>query len=193
MNSLDLTILLLISTTHAAPLGGKSSQKRKYSVTILNDSSVGDFIGTVHTWLAIRSPDKETTYFSFSHVKGATWKVVPGESSHAVKVGRDEDGGMTYVGRAWHEEDLVPAKVAPTHQGAFVAHSGLEHSKFDYEVFTIEGSRVAWQKPSTDEVVPPNALVVGHTRYGEPLYAGRALHEGFLVLGKVNAVFDIFV
>lgn len=53
---------------------------------------------------------------------------------NAVKVGRDEDGGMTYVGRAWHEEDLVPAKVAPTHQGAFVAHSGLEHSKFDYEV-----------------------------------------------------------
>ncbi|KAI5751686.1 hypothetical protein M8J77_009951 [Diaphorina citri] len=81
MNSLDLTILLLISTTYAAPLGGKSSQKRKYSVTVLNDSSVGDFIGTVHTWLAIRSPDKETTYFSFSHVKGATWKVVPGESS----------------------------------------------------------------------------------------------------------------
>ncbi|KAI5710961.1 hypothetical protein M8J75_012857 [Diaphorina citri] len=105
---------------------------------------------------------------------------------NAVKVGRDEDGGMTYVGRAWHEEDLVPAKVAPTHQGAFVAHGGLEHSKFDYEVFTIEGSRVAWQKPSTDEVVPPNALVVGHTRYGEPLYAGRALHEGFLVLGKVH-------
>lgn len=50
------------------------------------------------------------------------------------QVGRDEDGGRTYVGRSWHEGDLLPAKIAPSHGGAFVPYGGLEHSKFDYEV-----------------------------------------------------------
>lgn len=67
---------LLISSTSAAPISGSG-----YSVTILNDSSVGDMIGTVHTWLKLRAPSGDPTYFSFSHAEGATWKVVPGIST----------------------------------------------------------------------------------------------------------------
>ncbi|KAL1463777.1 hypothetical protein WDU94_015493 [Cyamophila willieti] len=37
-----------------------------YSVTIMNDSALGDFKGAVHTWLAITAPNKPTTYFSFT-------------------------------------------------------------------------------------------------------------------------------
>ncbi|KAL1463781.1 hypothetical protein WDU94_015494 [Cyamophila willieti] len=71
--------VLTASTVSAAP--APSSSKGNYSVTILNDSSLGDLMGTVHTWLKLKSPNKNTTYFSFSHAKGATWKIRPGVSS----------------------------------------------------------------------------------------------------------------
>lgn len=53
---------------------------------------------------------------------------------HALKVGKDLDGGNVYLGRARHEGDLIPAKVAPNHGGAFVPWGCKEHSKFEYEV-----------------------------------------------------------
>lgn len=53
---------------------------------------------------------------------------------NAVKVGVDKDGSPIYAGRAFHEGDLLPAKVSPSHGGAFVAWGGGEHSKFEYEV-----------------------------------------------------------
>lgn len=62
------------SSTENSIVSSKKSRKT-HSVTILNDSSLGDFVGTVHTWLLLRSPTKAPTYFSFSHAKGATWKV----------------------------------------------------------------------------------------------------------------------
>lgn len=52
----------------------------------------------------------------------------------AVEAGKDKDGGPLFVGRARHEDDLLPAKVAPNHGGAFVSWNCLEHSKFIYEV-----------------------------------------------------------
>lgn len=124
-------------------------------------------------------PAHHSGLYSWVHCSG-------GDVPHnAVKVGRDEDGGRTYVGRAWHECDLLPAKVAPSHGGAFVPWGGLEHSKIDYEVLASDSSRVAWQEASRGNV-PPHALVAGHTSSGEALYVGRTLHHGIMAAGKVQ-------
>lgn len=74
-------VLASLVICSAAPLGSSgSSSSSGYSVTILNDSSVGDLIGTVHTWLKLQGPSGDSMYFSFNHVEGATWKVLPGIS-----------------------------------------------------------------------------------------------------------------
>jgi len=48
--------------------------------------------------------------------------------------GRDSDGSTIYVGRAFHEGDMLPAKVIPDKGVAYVCHNGEEHPKDNYEV-----------------------------------------------------------
>lgn len=75
--------------------------------------------------------------FSFILVCTGVWVEVERYSplpSHAVCVGRDSDGQSLYAGRAYHEDDLLPAKVNPTHTKAYVCWGGLEHAKAQYEV-----------------------------------------------------------
>lgn len=52
----------------------------------------------------------------------------------AVHVGTDKEGVGLYAGRALHEGDLLPAKINPTHEVAYVCWGGEEHAKQDYEV-----------------------------------------------------------
>lgn len=52
----------------------------------------------------------------------------------AVHAGKDKDGGTLYVGRAHHEDDLLPAKVSQTHGGAYVPWGGQEHFKHHFQV-----------------------------------------------------------
>jgi hypothetical protein len=67
---------------------------------------------------------------------GLSWVPCSGGSApgDAVRAGQDQDGGPILAGRAFHEGDLLPAKVTPTHGCAFVSHAGQEHVKHDYEV-----------------------------------------------------------
>lgn len=39
--------------------------------------------------------------------------------------------------------------------------------------------------PTHSCVIPKNALIAGHTEYGEKLYIGRAYYKGHLIVGKV--------
>lgn len=55
---------------------------------------------------------------------------------NAVEAGHDSDGDPIYVGRALHCGELLPAKVIPNKQLAYVSASGLEHQKQDVEVLT---------------------------------------------------------
>ncbi|KAL1463780.1 hypothetical protein WDU94_015493 [Cyamophila willieti] len=74
--------LLTVSTTSGIPYPRRT--RTGYSVTIMNDSSLGDFKGAVHTWLAIRAPHKPTTYFSFTSAdfkRELIARVSPGRSS----------------------------------------------------------------------------------------------------------------
>ncbi|XP_049964112.1 uncharacterized protein LOC126484593 isoform X1 [Schistocerca serialis cubense] len=113
----------------------------------------------------------------------ATWvparagEVPPG----AVPGGYDNE--QLYVGRARHEGALIPGKVHPSHGVCYVAWGGQEHGKEEYEVLC--GCEAAWV-PAAQGQVPEGALPSGETEDGEPLFTGRAQHEGAMCVGKVQ-------
>ncbi|XP_069697238.1 uncharacterized protein [Periplaneta americana] len=100
----------------------------------------------------------------------------------ATVCGRDKDGSDLYVGRVLYEGDMLPAKVSPSHGGAFFSHGGAEHSCANYEV--LLGGNLMWQGASGGQV-PPGAVAVGQTANGEILYVGRVFHDATLTVGKV--------
>lgn len=53
---------------------------------------------------------------------------------NAVIAGHDIDGAPIYVGRSYHDGDLIPAKVIPSKQIAYIAYNGQEIAKYDYHV-----------------------------------------------------------
>jgi hypothetical protein len=52
----------------------------------------------------------------------------------AILAGQDKDGGPLYIGRAFYESDILPAKIVPKHGAAYVAYGGQEHLVSHYEV-----------------------------------------------------------
>lgn len=103
--------------------------------------------------------------------------------SNAILGGRDTDGAQIYVGRAHHEGELIPCKVLPTKQVAYVAHNGSEISKHSFEI--LIGSDVKWKRERNGKI-PQGAYPGGHAKGGETLYIGRAEHSRSLTVGKVH-------
>ncbi|XP_043478942.1 natterin-3-like [Leptopilina heterotoma] len=101
----------------------------------------------------------------------------------AVEGGRDVDGSSIYVGRAFHEGDMIPAKVIPDKNVAYVAWGGQEHPKSSYEVL-CQGE-FSWEFCGNGRI-PEDAVVGGQTSEGEPLYIGRVIHKGSQTIGKVQ-------
>jgi Protein of unknown function (DUF3421) len=87
------------------------------------------------------------------------------------------------VGRAFHEGDMVPAKVIPNKQSAFICYGGEEHAKDQIEV--LRSGSFVWEFCKGGEVAE-GAVEIGKTSDGEPLYMGRALHCGTQTPGKVQ-------
>ncbi|KAK7793959.1 hypothetical protein R5R35_005821 [Gryllus longicercus] len=106
-----------------------------------------------------------------------------GTPDGAVRAGRDRDGDPIFVGRAWHEGDLLPAKVVPNKGGAYVCWGGTEHHKDQYEVMC--DASAAWVDTQGGDV-PEGAVPIGQTSDGERLYMGRVMHDGALTPGKVH-------
>jgi hypothetical protein len=52
----------------------------------------------------------------------------------AILAGHDKDGGPLFIGRAFYESDILPAKVVPRHGAAYVSYGGQEHPVSHYEV-----------------------------------------------------------
>ncbi|XP_076628608.1 natterin-4 [Colletes latitarsis] len=102
---------------------------------------------------------------------------------NAVVGGRDADGTTIFVGRAFHEGDMLPAKVIPDKSVAYVCHNGEEHAKYDFEVLCL--GEFAWEFSSNGNI-PNDAIVAGQTSDGESLYVGRVLHNGSQTIGKVQ-------
>lgn len=66
---------------------------------------------------------------------------------NAVPAGRDKDGAPIFAGRAYHEGDLLPAKVVSSHRDAYVCWGGQEIAKSEFEVSSIHpvALRATWQ------------------------------------------------
>jgi hypothetical protein len=100
----------------------------------------------------------------------------------AVAGGRDSDGTVLYVGRAHHEGALIPGKLNISHGVVYVPWGGAEHAHADYEVLVGGGNWV----PVAGGAIPGNAIPAGESEDGEPLFVGRAHHEGSVTIGKVQ-------
>lgn len=93
------------------------------------------------------------------------------------------DGETLYVGRASHEGALIPGKVVPSHGVCYIAWGGAEVPKSEYDVLCdVAGLWVACSGAD----VPGQALQGGSSEDGEPLFIGRANHEGTITVGKVQ-------
>lgn len=78
----------------------------------------------------------------------------------AIRAGRDADGCNIYVGRAFHENDLLPAKVIPDKQLAFVSFDGCEFPKTEFEV--LRSGDFVWEF-ATNGTIPSNAIPIGNS------------------------------
>lgn len=101
----------------------------------------------------------------------------------AVLAGNDADGSPIFVGKAFHEGDLIPAKVIPSKNVAYVSYNGTEIPKQQYEVLC--NGNVSWV-PSSHGQIQHNAVVGGNTASGETLYIGRVHYMGSLTPGKIH-------
>lgn len=64
-----------------------------------------------------------------------SWRQGQPLPAHAVVAGRDCDGTTIYVGRVQHKRDLIPAKVIPMRNVAYVCYDGKEISYPSCEVY----------------------------------------------------------
>lgn len=103
----------------------------------------------------------------------------------AILAGHDCDGSQIYVGRAWHNGDQLPAKVIPSKRAAYVAYGGQEVFVDNYDMLCNGNVQWVSTHPSS-RAVPPFSVSGGQTADGEPLYIGRAHHEGSLTIGKMH-------
>lgn len=112
------------------------------------------------------------------------WTAADGVPEGAIMAGIDCDGTAIYIGKASHEDDVIPAKVLPAKESAYVCYGGEEFVKYELEVLC--GGPTKWVKSSQGEV-PPGAIPGGLTIDGEILYIGRGSHDGSLTVGKVQS------
>lgn len=111
---------------------------------------------------------------------GATADSMPED---ALEGGRDVDGDMIYVGRAFKDGDLMPAKVIPNKGGAYVCWGGVEEKVENFQV--LVGAGFIWS-PSENGNIMPGAVPAGNSSEGETLYVGRTEYEGNMCVGKVH-------
>lgn len=89
-----------------------------------------------------------------------------------------------YVARAKYEGALIPGKLVPSHGCVYIPWGGAENPVAEYEVLC--GASGTWV-PVSGDAMPPNALPAGESETGEPLFLGRASHDGTITVGKVQA------
>lgn len=120
-------------------------------------------------------------------MKGFSWQFIgpqtPFPYEAAVRAGRDADGSAIYAGRAFHEGDMIPAKVHPERRVAYICHGGEEIAKYEYEV--LRTGDFVWEFATNGEI-PIGAVECGKTADGEALYLARCLYRGTQTPGKVN-------
>lgn len=104
--------------------------------------------------------------------------------SQAVKGGKE--GNQTiYIGRAEHSGSLTPGKVLEGNKTCLVPWGCVANEKTtDYEILVCS-SDCNWVSAFGNNL-PANSFPAGRSEQGETLYIGRYLHEGSLIVGKVQ-------
>lgn len=113
-----------------------------------------------------------------SWVPAANGQVPAGAQPH----GEDANGEPIFVARARHAGALIPGKLVQSHGVAYVPWGGVENAYAEYEILVGGGQWV----PAQGANIPPNAFPGGESEEGEPLFVGRARHEGSVTVGKVQ-------
>lgn len=86
------------------------------------------------------TPQSHTSFVpEMSGPRWISWRQGQPLPAHAVVGGRDCDGSTIYVGRLQHNRDLLPAKVIPMKNVAYVCYDGKEISYTSCEVFINVG------------------------------------------------------
>ncbi|XP_026318572.1 uncharacterized protein LOC113229255 [Hyposmocoma kahamanoa] len=107
-------------------------------------------------------------------------------TNRAVVAGYEgHDGSPLWVIRARLEGELIPGKLAIKHHGAYIPWDGKENVVHSFEVCCARPETIRWIE-ARNGLIPPNAVAAGNTSNGEPLYIGRAKHQGSLTPGKVH-------
>lgn len=89
-----------------------------------------------------------------------------------------------YIARANHNNSLCPGKYVPSAGLAFIPWGHREHRKNGCEILC--GFNAIWVK-TKQNCIPTNAFIGGRSEVNnEPLYIGRAFHDGKLIPGKVH-------
>lgn len=101
----------------------------------------------------------------------------------ALPAGSEASGEPMFVARSTHEGALLPGKLVPSHGVCYVPWGGAEHPHQEYEVLCGGGN---WIRGDGGNI-PPQAVPAGESEDGEPLFVGRAHHEGSVTVGKVQA------
>jgi hypothetical protein len=117
---------------------------------------------------------------------GCSWQFVNVNGpfpDNMVRGGIDADGTVIFIGRAFHEGDMIPAKVMPDKNACYISHGGEEIPKEDFEV--LRSGSFVWEF-ATSGNLPEGAVSCGATSDGELLYIGRALYQGTQTPGKVQ-------
>ena len=104
---------------------------------------------------------------------------------NAVAGGTDVTGELLFIGRAFHNGEMVPGKIVPS-QGCLIIsdHSTvIRVTNFEYLVRPKKGELV-WVSSSNGQV-PSNSIPAGDDGRNS-LFIGRAQYGGSLVIGKVH-------
>ncbi|KAF6197508.1 hypothetical protein GE061_020134 [Apolygus lucorum] len=100
--------------------------------------------------------------------------------------GFDENGRDLFVGRAFKNNDLLPCYVTPESKCVFASGDVTGDKTFEYLVGGVvdaNGPKYSWLRNHRGDV-PPAAVTLGQTKYGDPLFVGRAEIGSGLYIGQ---------
>ena len=102
------------------------------------------------------------------------------------KGGRESDGSVTYVGRAFHNGNYLPAEITPSKSCAKVSWNGHVYPKTNYEL--LVGNDYKWETfcESNKKFYEKHAVSTGMTIFGEMAFVGRASYRGSLLIGRLQ-------
>ncbi|TMW46666.1 hypothetical protein DOY81_008261, partial [Sarcophaga bullata] len=100
--------------------------------------------------------------------------------------GRNRDGSIIYVGRAFHQSVYLPAAIIPSKKCAKVSWNGHMYSKDNYELLVSDQFR--WETFCEDnkKLYEKQAVSTDVTIFGEMIFVGRASIQGSLFIGRLQ-------